>query len=234
MVKNVSTLSVIIPFYNELTYLEKSINRILEVDIFDQVILSDDCSTDGSDEIAKEFSKNYDHILYICSQKNYGKGRALINSNQLITTSHVVIHDADLEYFPDDIIEMFEISKSNQNSLILGSRFIGLKERKNIYYRTFIANKLMSLFFSIVNFYHVSDVATCYKLMPTSFFQNIKLKENGFSIEIELLSKFLKYNKDVVEVPIKYEGRAYSEGKKIKAYDGFSYLFNTLRYKFFN
>ena len=228
------SLSVIIPFYNESSFLERSLNRILEVDIFDQIILSDDCSTDDSDEIAKKFAKKYEHITYICSENNNGKGSALINSKQVISTSHVVIHDADLEYFPEDITEMFEESKLNQNSLILGSRFIGFKERKNIYYRTFLANKLMSLFFSIVNFYFVSDVATCYKLMPTKFFQNIDLKEKGFSIEIELLSKFLKFNRDVIEVPIKYEGRAYSEGKKIKTSDGFKYLFNTLKYKFFN
>ncbi len=229
-----NTLSVIIPFYNELAHLERSLNRILDVNIFDQVILSDDCSTDGSSEIAKEFTKKYDHFSYICSESNNGKGKALINSKKLISTSHIVVHDADLEYFPEDIIEMFEESKLNQNSLILGSRFIGLKERKNVYYRTYVANKLMSLFFSIVNFYYVSDVATCYKLMPTNFFQNVDLNENGFSIEIELLSKFLKFNKNIIEVPIKYEGRSYSEGKKIKTSDGFKYLFNTLRYKFIN
>ena len=92
----------------------------------------------------------------------------------------------------------------------------------------------MSLFFSIVNFYYISDVATCYKLMPTDFFKKTTLKESGFSIEIELLSKFLKYNRSVKEVPIKYEGRSYSEGKKIKTIDGVKYLLNTIRYRFIN
>ena len=92
----------------------------------------------------------------------------------------------------------------------------------------------MSSFFSFVNFYKVTDVATCYKLMPSNFFVNTKLKENGFSIEIELLSKFLKYNKSVLEVPIAYEGRSYSEGKKIKAFDGIQYLLNTIKYRFLN
>ena len=77
----------------------------------------------------------------------------------------------------------------------------------------------MSVFFSIVNFYKVSDVATCYKLFPNEFFKKINLYENGFSIEIELLSKFLKFNKSIVEVPIRYEARSYSEGKKIKSKD---------------
>jgi len=97
-----------------------------------------------------------------------------------------------------------------------------------------LANRVMSLFFSAVNFYKITDVATCYKLMPTKFFQSISLKEQGFSIEIEILSKFLKTNNTIKEVPIKYEGRSYTEGKKIKTLDGFMYLFNTLRYRFFN
>ena len=227
-------LSVIIPFYNEKKFLLDSVNRVMEIGIFDQIILSDDFSNDGSEKIAKKLSEKYEIITYFRSNKNRGKGDALNNVKNFIETSHVVIHDADLEYFPIDIVEMYEVSKKNSEALILGSRFIGNKERKNIYYRTELANKAMSLFFSIVNFYKVTDVATCYKLMPTQFFQNIHLNEKGFSIEIELLSKFLKTNNKIKEVPIQYEGRTYSEGKKIKTSDGFMYLFNTLKYRFIN
>ena len=92
----------------------------------------------------------------------------------------------------------------------------------------------MSLFFSLFNFYKITDVATCYKLMPASFFTQTTFKEKGFSIEIELLSKFLKINRSIVEVPIRYRGRSYSEGKKIKATDGFRYLINTIKYRFTN
>ena len=110
---------------------------------------------------------------------------------------------------------MYEKALTNQNSLILGSRFIGSKKRENVYLRTYFANRVMSIFFSLVNFYWVSDVATCYKLMPSNFLKNISIKEQGFSIEIEMLSKFLKYNRHTHEVPISYEGRSYEEGKKI-------------------
>ena len=139
-----------------------------------------------------------------------------------------------MEYFPDDIIEMFKLCEENPKSLILGSRFIGNKERKNVYFRTSLANRVMSLFLSLINFYYISDVASCYKLMPTEFFVNENFKEPGFSIEIEILAKFLKFNRSVIEVPIKYEGRSYEEGKKIKTIDGFNYLLSTLRYRFFN
>ena len=227
-------LSVVVPFFNEEKFLDQSVNRLLENNIYEEILLIDNNSTDNSYNIAKKLSENNKNIYLYKTNKEKGKGVALSHAKELITTSHVVIHDADLEYFPEDISEMFEISKIFSNSMILGSRFIGTKERKNVYKRTFIANKVMSVFFSIINFYYISDVATCYKLMPTDFFKKTILKENGFSIEVELLSKFLKYNRSVKEVPIKYEGRSYSEGKKIKTSDGFKYLLNTIKYRFIN
>ena len=229
-----NNLAVIVPFYNEENYLQKSINRLIDSDIFDQIILVDDCSTDNSASIANENVLKINKIIYLKSSSNKGKGNALNLAKNIIETSHVIIHDADLEYFPDDIVEMFNCVEENQNSLILGSRFIGDKKRANVYVRTLLANKTMSAFFSFVNGYQVSDVATCYKLMPTSFFKEMDIKENGFSIEIEILSKFLKYNKSIKEVPIKYEGRSYEQGKKIKTSDGFKYLFNTIKYRMFN
>ena len=127
---------------------------------------------------------------------------------------------------------MYQLAKENPDSLILGSRFIGTKNRKNLYIRTYVANKVMSIFFSFVNLYWVTDIATCYKLMPSKFFKEMSIQENGFSIEVEILSKFLNYNRSIIEVPISYEGRSYSEGKKIKLSDGFMYIVNTLKYRF--
>ena len=227
-------LSVIVPFFNEEQFLNDSVNRLLSNDIYTSIYLIDNNSTDNSNEIAKSLAGRYEKIELFKTGKNKGKGSALAFSKNLINTSHVVIHDADLEYFPEDIIEMFELAKQNQKSLILGSRFIGSKKRKNIYLRTFLANRAMSLFFSLVNSYKISDVASCYKLMPAEYFKNIELKENGFSVEIELLSKFLKFNRSVLEVPISYEGRSYADGKKIKATDGLQYLLNTIKYRFIN
>ena len=227
-------LAVIIPFYNEKEFLEISLKRVTDLNIFDQIILTDDCSNDGSSEIALNLAKSNPIIEYTNGATNSGKGQALNNAKHLIKTSHVVIHDADLEYFPDDIVEMFNLVEDNPESLILGSRFIGTKDRKNVYFRTNLANRTMSLFFSLVNFQYITDIATCYKLMPTSFFKDLNIKEKGFSIEVELLSKFLKTNRNIIEVPIKYEGRSYTDGKKIKASDGFKYLFNTVKYRFFN
>ena len=227
-------LSVIVPFFNEENFLEISVQRLLDNDIYNEIILVDDCSTDSSGSIAKKLELENEKVIYLKTQDNGGKGYAVVSAINLLSSTHTVIHDADLEYFPNDILEMYEQSKLNTKSLILGSRFIGNKKRTNIYLRTFLANRIMSLFFSAVHFYRISDVATCYKLVPTSFLKETNFKENGFSFEIEILSKFLKFNKSVLEVAISYEGRSYDEGKKIKTIDGVMYLINTLRYKFFN
>lgn len=226
-------LGVIVPFYNEKNTLAYSIDRLLAQNIFSEIILSDDNSNDDSDIIAKHYQEQYENIKYIKSSTNKGKGNALNNAKNHITTKFVVIHDADLEYFPEDLVEMFEKAKLNPQSLIIGSRFIGNKERTNIYRRTYIANKVMSLFFSLVHFRKISDIATCYKMMMTDTFKEIELYENGFSIEIEIVSKFLKKYKSIIEIPIKYEGRSYEEGKKIKPMDGVMYLINTIKYKIY-
>ena len=226
-------LGVIVPFYNEKNTLSKSIDRLLAENIFSQIILSDDNSNDGSEKIAQQYEETNKNIKYIKSSTNKGKGNALNNAKNHITTKFVVIHDADLEYFPEDIVEMFEAAKLNPESLIIGSRFIGNKERINIYRRTYIANKLMSLFFSYVHFCKISDIATCYKMMQTDIFKEIELYENGFSIEIEIVSKFLRKYKSIIEIPIRYEGRSYEEGKKIKPKDGMMYLINTIKYKIY-
>tara|TARA_Y100000389_G_C17247308_1_gene406243 strand:- start:1 stop:693 length:693 start_codon:yes stop_codon:yes gene_type:complete len=229
-----NNLAVIIPFFNEENYLKASIERVLKLNIFHQILIVDDCSTDNSTKIALDLSSSNEAITYLQTSMNGGKGNALIAARDALITTHVVIHDADLEYFPEDIIDMYKNISENEDTLILGSRFIGNKERKNIYRRTLFANKAMSLFFSLVNGYKVTDVATCYKLMPTIFFKKIDIKEKGFSVEIEILSKFLKYNKSIKEIPIRYEGRSYAEGKKIKTSDGFRYLINTIKYRFTN
>ena len=226
-------LTVIIPFYNEEKFLEASINRVLKSQVADFLILVDDCSTDNSLNIAIEKTKNLKSVSIIKSHMNQGKGNALNLAKKYIKTTHVVIHDAGLEYFPDDIVKMIEKAKLSPNSLILGSRFIGVLKRDNIYKRTYFANKIMSLFFSILHLYRVSDIATCYKLMPVSFFKKTDLKEKGFAIEVELVAKFLKFNRSIIEIPIRYAGRSYEEGKKIKAFDGFNYILKTFKYKLF-
>ena len=109
-------LSVIVPFFNEEQFLDESVNRLLSNDIYTSIYLIDNNSTDNSYEIAKNLASNNEKIELFKTGKNKGKGSALAFSKNLIQTSHVVIHDADLEYFPEDIIEMFDLAKQNQKS----------------------------------------------------------------------------------------------------------------------
>lgn len=224
-------LTVVIPFYNEEKFLRKSVERVLKIKDIKTIYLINDGSNDNSLDIANQLVLENTSIKLLSSDVNSGKGDALNLVRKYIETTHVVIHDADLEYFPDDIQGMFELSQNNPTALILGTRFRGYKDRKNLYMRTLIANKLLSTLFSIVHFRKISDIATCYKLMPTSYFKYQEINEKGFSIEVELLAKFIKTKNLIIEFPISYEGRSYEEGKKIGLKDGFSFIFTIFKYR---
>jgi glycosyltransferase involved in cell wall biosynthesis len=226
------SLTAVMPFYNEEDFLQESFERLHSSGVADKILLVDDSSTDRSKEIAKNIADKYINVSYFLNKSNKGKGSALISIKEHIQTSHMVIHDADLEYDPNDLIKLKKLSIENKNSLILGSRFIGSIERNNLYKSTHAANQFLSLLFSIINSYKITDIATCYKMFPAKFFKNTNFKEKGFSIEIEILAKFLKYNTSVFELPIHYSGRSYSQGKKIHIKDGFYYIFNIFKYRF--
>ena len=224
-------LTVVIPFYNEEKFLRKSVERVLKIKDIKTIYLINDGSKDNSLDIAKQLVHENSSIKLLSSDINSGKGNALNSVRKYIETSHVIIHDADLEYFPEDIQGMFELSQNNPTALILGTRFRGYKDRKNLYTRTLIANKLLSTLFSVIHFRKISDIATCYKLMPTSYFKYQEINEKGFSIEVELLAKFIKTKKSIIEFPISYDGRSYEEGKKIGLKDGFSFIFTIFKYR---
>ena len=223
------TLTVLVPAFNEENTISESLERLKNISIITEILVLDDGSTDETKQLVGNAALANNKIKLLHFDANNGKGAVLNKSREFITSDYVVIHDADLEYFPEDIVEMFK--EVNGDNLILGSRFIGNKKRLNVYSRTYLANKVMSLFFSLVNFKKITDVATCYKMMPSDFFKSSSFTEKGFSIEIEMLSRFLKTSNQIIEVPISYKGRSYKEGKKIKLQDGFLYLINTVKYR---
>ena len=225
------TLGVIVPFFNEEKYLMESVKRLIDINLLNQIILVDDCSTDNSLKIAFELSKNYKNIEVVKNLSNTGKGGAVSYALKYISTDYVFVHDADLEYFPTDIVEMFALTNYNPDALILGSRTIGNKERKKIYFWTYLGNKLFALLFSLLNNYKVSDIASCYWLLKADVLKKMDLQEKGFAIEVEVLSKFLKLNRSILEVPIKYNARTYENGKKIKLKDGVIIFTKFLKYK---
>lgn len=228
------TLTAIVPIFNEEKYLLDSVTRLQKTNIFNEIILIDNCSTDASLAIAQNLKEKDNSILVLQTKNNDGKASAVQLGLNYVKTSHVVIHDADLEYFPDDIVEMFEVAKVNPNDLILGSRVIGNKERKNIYFTTYFGNRILSIMFSFINRYKVSDISTCYQMYSLKNIQKLNLNEKGFGMELEVLSKFIKLGIEIIEVPIKYEGRSYSEGKKIKLSDALNIAFKMIKYSKLN
>lgn len=228
-------LTAIVPFYNEEATIQISIENLLKVSQISQVILVDDCSTDSSLKIAKKFLKGNNEILILQTTENAGKGAAVREALNSVNSEYVIVHDADLEYNPQDILSMLKLVEKNKNiDVVLGSRFIGDKTRRNIYLRTFFANKFLSFLFSVLNRRKVTDVATCYKLIKSEIYQKIELTKNGFEYEIEILSKALEYSSDFAEVPIDYNARTYQEGKKIKFSDGFKYILCIFKYRIKN
>ena len=228
------SLDVIVPFFNEEDFLEESVSNLIKAKVHDHIYLVNNNSTDKSKEIALKIVERNNNITYLETSSRKGKGVGLMKAIEHINSTHTVIHDADLEYVPSDLIKMKQLSMKNPNSLIIGSRFIGDVTRDNKYKRTIFANKFLSKLFSLVHGSNISDIATCYKLIPSEDLINMNISEKGFSVEIEIISKYLKIkNSSVFEVPIGYVGRTFEEGKKISLYDGFQYLFKIFYYRVF-
>jgi len=225
------SVSAIVPIYNEEDFLEESVNNLLKVNEIEKIFLVDDCSTDSSKSIMEDLKSKNKKIEIYETSKNSGKGKAILTLQNHLKTDYVIVHDADLEYSPLDIPKMIKAINKDNFNFVLGTRFIS-GNKKQLYLRTFLANKLLSKMFSIIYRVNVTDIATCYKLMPTSYFKNEKFLEKGFAIEVELLARYFNKNKNYIEVPISYKARSYEAGKKIKLIDGFKYLFAIFKYRF--
>jgi dolichol-phosphate mannosyltransferase len=212
-------LSIIIPIYNEALWLEKSLPAIFELPIEKEIIVIDDGSNDNSVEIVHKLNREYS-FKFIKHQNNQGKGSALRTGIQAMTGDYFLACDADREYDPKDIIELFSIAKeknqNNQAVTIYGSRFLN---RKNFSFHYFV-NKSLTLLTNILFSSRLSDMETCYKLIPKQVIDAIELKSSGFEIEPEITAQIIKKGFSIIETPISYNRRNYKEGKKIKAKDG--------------
>ena len=233
MEKNFS-ISVIVPFFNEESTIEKSVTSLIEINVFKEIILVDNCSTDKSKEIVDLKFGRLENVIFISACEKQGKGYCVQKGLTRATSTHAVVHDADLEYNPEDLIEMINLAIDHPDDLILGSRIVGVKNRKNKYFYTKFFNRVFSLYFSILNLYKVSDISTCYQIYSLAKLKQLNLNEIGFAIEVEILSINLKMGHKVLEVPIGYFGRTYKEGKKIKITDAISIFYKILKYSKLN
>ena len=223
--------SIIVPFYNEENTLKQAVLKLVSEKFNKEIILVNDGSTDKSKDIALNLEKKFNSIRLLNFHENSGKGFAVKKAMQEVSGDIIGIFDADLEYSTEDLNDLIAYIRRENVDFVLGSRFIGNKKRKNIYLRTFIANKLMSFLFSYVYKNKITDVATCLKVFKREVVEKINLEKNDFAIEIELIAKAISQTSKFKEIPISYNGRSYAEGKKIKFLDGFKYIFAIFKFK---
>jgi len=230
------TLSIIIPVYNEADFIGQDIETIYRIsfpDIISQIeiIIVDDASHDDSLKIVQSIAEKRKEITIIKHEFNRGKGSAVQTGLENARGDMFIVQDADLELSPDEIPRMIDILVSKELEMVNGSRFIDdFLHAENTFLRNF-ANKLFSVFASVLSSTKITDLTCGYKLFTRNLLQHINLKEKGFGIESELLIKAIKFNKlKVMEVPVKYSPREISSGKKIRFSDGFRILWTIVKY----
>ena len=228
-------LTIIIPVYNEIKTIEKLIKKILKINIKKQLIIVDDGSSDGTEQILKKYKSRIDKLIF--HKKNRGKGAAIKSGQKYVRGKYIGIQDADLEYDPRDLKKIVnEMSKKNIK-VMYGSRVLKKNKFKNTQNFTHIVriwgNVFLTKASNFLNRQKLTDAHTCYKVFDSRIFKKIKLKEKGFSFCPEITTKISMLNINIEEFPINYIGRTYEQGKKITAFDGLDALYVLVKYRYF-
>jgi len=225
------TLSVVMPVYNEKNTVLKIMEKVLKLDAVKELIVVDDGSTDGTRELLN--SANLDsRVRTIFQEKNMGKGAALREGFKHVTGDIAVVQDADLEYDPNEFLEMMKPIEDGFADVVYGSRLSGGKPQRVYMFWHKIGNGVISFLMNILFNSTLSDIETCYKMFRKEVIDGIRIRSNDFSVEPELTAKILKNkNLRVYEMPISYYGRTYAEGKKISWKHGFGAIATILRYR---
>jgi glycosyltransferase involved in cell wall biosynthesis len=240
-------ISVVIPVFNEKSTLDEILRRVLETEMRKEVIVVDDCSSDGTRQILEDMAALQARgeasapardgedpipladLRFFFQPVNQGKGAALRRGFAEVTGDIVLVQDADLEYNPRDYPNLLEPLLDGRADVVYGSRFLGGPQRVH-YFWHYVANKALTLLSDIFTNLKLTDMETCYKVMLTPVIRGINLKSNRFGFEPEVTAKIAKGNWRVYEVPISYAGRTYEEGKKITWKDGVKALWYIVRY----
>ena len=225
---NPPKLSVVIPVYNEKKSLLEIIRRVQSVPIEKEIILVDDFSTDGTRELLHELERQQFKVLY--HERNQGKGAALRTGFLHATGDFVIVQDADLEYDPNDYPKLLKPILDGAADVVYGSRFSG--HRTNMTSLHTVGNLFLTAITNLFYRTSITDMETCYKLFKRETIQGIRIESNRFNFEPEVTAKLLKRGLRILEVPISYSGRSFSEGKKITWRDGFSAVWTLVKYRF--
>lgn len=230
------TLSIVIPVYNEQKLLLEVIDRIesvrLPAGLRRQIVIVDDCSTDGTTELLHQLSHNRPELAVHFHDVNRGKGAALRSGFARATGDIVLVQDADLEYNPQDYPQLLDPILNNQADVVYGSRFLGHTHRV-LYFWHCLGNRFLTTLSNMFSNLNLTDMECCYKVFRREVITHIQINENRFGFEPEITAKVAKMNVRIYETPIGYAGRTYLDGKKITWRDGFSALRCILRYNLF-
>ncbi len=227
-------VSILIPVFNEINTLEQLLKCVEEAPfagLEKEIILVDDCSTDGTKDILKKLEEKY-KVLY--HEVNQGKGAALRTGFAAVTGDIVVIQDADLEYDPKDYDGVLKLILDGEADVAYGSRFLDLTQSETVVKINFLANKILTLITNIIFGTKLTDMETCYKAFKSEFVKDIDIKSNRFDFEPEITAKMVRKGARIKEAPISYKGRTFEEGKKVSMKDGVHAIIALLKFRFFN
>ena len=225
MMRDKIEISVIIPIYNEESTCSDIINKVKKINLVKEIIVVDDASTDST----LERLNTIDDINIIQHSKNMGKGAALRTGLNHVKYNYVITQDADLEYYPEDYYRLSEEISNMKTEVVYGSRWIGKPIELSIH---FLVNQMITLFSNVFNGIFITDMPTCYKLMPTALLQSLNLQSNGFGIDTEITAKLARNKISIKEIPIKYSKRGKKSGKKLRLRDGIIAAWTCFRYSF--
>ncbi|MDP3732974.1 MAG: glycosyltransferase family 2 protein [Candidatus Daviesbacteria bacterium] len=212
-------VSLIIPVLNEEATLESIIKRCSKQNIVKQLVIVNDGSTDKTKQILSKTSKTPSKntlITVVHHKQNLGKGAAIKTGLQNVFGKYVMVQDADLEYAPEEIINLFNEAQKSRDGIVFGTRTRG---KNKGYLLAQLGNWYLNMMFNILFGYKLTDSYTCYKLIPKQIWQEAALESEGFEIDSELIAKLGVKKYKIAEIPISYNPRKYSEGKKIKWWD---------------
>jgi glycosyltransferase involved in cell wall biosynthesis len=243
-------LSIVIPVYNERSFIEEVLMRVQRVPLRKEIIVVDDGSSDGTRELLRECAEAQasgqrerltqdgrtlflDDMVFLFQEHNQGKGAAVRRGFEMVSGDIVLVQDADLEYDPRDYDRLLAPILDGHADVVFGSRFLGGPQRVH-YFWHYAGNRLLTLLSDMLTNLKLTDMETCYKVFRREVLKGIRLKSNRFGFEPEITAKIAKGNWRVYEVPISYAGRTYAEGKKITWKDGAIALWYIVRYNLFN
>ena len=229
--QNKPKLSIVIPVYNEKSTIDEIVKRVQNVDFEKEIIIVDDCSSDGTSDKIDKISGN--NIKKLFHDKNKGKGASLRTGFQHVTGDIVIIQDADLEYNPNEYSNLIEPIVDGRADVVYGSRFLGGPHRVDFFWH-YVGNKILTTLSNILTNLILTDMETCYKVFKAEIIKDIKIRSNRFGFEPEITAKLAKRKCVIYEVPISYSGRDYDEGKKIGWKDGVVALYCIVRFKLFD